>query len=45
MSDITIGLLHPGEMGAAVVQCLVGNGYTVLWTPEGRSAASISTSW
>ena len=40
MSDVTIGLLHPGEMGAAVGQCLVGNGYTVLWTPEGRSAAT-----
>jgi hypothetical protein len=21
MSDVTIGLLHPGEMGAAVGQC------------------------
>jgi 3-hydroxyisobutyrate dehydrogenase-like beta-hydroxyacid dehydrogenase len=38
--DVTIGLLHPGEMGAAVGQCLVGNGYAVLWTPEGRSAAT-----
>ncbi len=40
MNDVTIGLLHPGEMGAAVGQCLVGNGYAVLWTPEGRSAAT-----
>ena len=39
-SDVVIGLLHPGEMGAAVGQCLVGNGYPVLWTPEGRSAAT-----
>ena len=39
-SDVTIGLLHPGEMGAAVGQCLVGNGYPVLWMPEGRSAAT-----
>jgi 3-hydroxyisobutyrate dehydrogenase-like beta-hydroxyacid dehydrogenase len=39
-SDVTIGLLHPGEMGAAVGQCLVGNGYPVLWAPEGRSAAT-----
>jgi 3-hydroxyisobutyrate dehydrogenase-like beta-hydroxyacid dehydrogenase len=37
---ITIGLLHPGEMGAAVGQCLVGAGHEVLWVPEGRSAAS-----
>ncbi len=37
---ITIGLLHPGEMGAAVGQCLVRAGNEVLWVPEGRSAAS-----
>jgi 3-hydroxyisobutyrate dehydrogenase-like beta-hydroxyacid dehydrogenase len=42
MSDVTIGLLHPGEMGAAVGRCLAGHGYAVLWTPEGRSAASAS---
>ena len=40
MNDVTIGLLHPGEMGAAVGQCLAGNGYAVLWAPEGRSAAT-----
>jgi 3-hydroxyisobutyrate dehydrogenase-like beta-hydroxyacid dehydrogenase len=41
MGDVsTIGLLHPGEMGAAVGQCLVRAGHTVLWVPEGRSAAS-----
>jgi 3-hydroxyisobutyrate dehydrogenase-like beta-hydroxyacid dehydrogenase len=40
MNDVTIGLLHPGEMGAAVGRCLAGSGYTVMWTPEGRSAAS-----
>ena len=40
MGDVTIGLLHPGEMGAAVGQCLVGAGHTVLWVPEGRSAAT-----
>lgn len=38
MSDATIGLLHPGEMGAAVGQCLAGAGHTVLWVPDGRSA-------
>jgi 3-hydroxyisobutyrate dehydrogenase-like beta-hydroxyacid dehydrogenase len=37
---VTIGLLHPGEMGAAVGQCLVRAGYQVLWVPEGRSAAT-----
>ncbi len=31
-----IGLLHPGEMGASVGQCLTGAGYTVLWASEGR---------
>ena len=40
MSDSTIGLLHPGEMGAAVGQCLAAAGHRVLWVPEGRSAAS-----
>jgi 3-hydroxyisobutyrate dehydrogenase-like beta-hydroxyacid dehydrogenase len=36
MSDLTIGLLHPGEMGAAVGQCLTGAGHEVLWASEGR---------
>jgi 3-hydroxyisobutyrate dehydrogenase-like beta-hydroxyacid dehydrogenase len=36
----TIGLLHPGEMGAAVGGCLVSIGHTVLWDPDGRSRAS-----
>jgi 3-hydroxyisobutyrate dehydrogenase-like beta-hydroxyacid dehydrogenase len=40
MGDITIGLLHPGEMGAAVGQCLAGAGHRVLWAPAGRSAAT-----
>jgi 3-hydroxyisobutyrate dehydrogenase-like beta-hydroxyacid dehydrogenase len=40
MSDETVGLLHPGEMGAAVGRCLTGGGYVVLWAPEGRSAAT-----
>ena len=40
MSDRTIGLLHPGEMGAAVGQCLTTAGHEVLWIPEGRSAAT-----
>jgi 3-hydroxyisobutyrate dehydrogenase-like beta-hydroxyacid dehydrogenase len=36
----TVGLLHPGEMGAAVGGCLVSVGHTVLWDPVGRSRAS-----
>jgi 3-hydroxyisobutyrate dehydrogenase-like beta-hydroxyacid dehydrogenase len=31
-----IGLLHPGEMGAAVGRCLTDAGYRVLWASEGR---------
>ncbi len=38
MGEATIGLLHPGEMGAAVGQCLAAGGHEVLWVPEGRSA-------
>ncbi len=40
MGELTIGLLHPGEMGAAVGQCLADGGYEVLWVPEGRSPAT-----
>lgn len=36
----TVGLLHPGEMGAAVGGCLVSVGHTVLWDPAGRSRAT-----
>src|SRR5215470_11466776 len=32
-----IGLLHPGEMGAAVGKCLTGLGHTVVWASDGRS--------
>lgn len=35
-SGPVIGLLHPGEMGAAVGRCLTGAGYEVLWASEGR---------
>src|SRR5215472_15972264 len=34
---ITVGLLNPGEMGAAVGQCLTARGYPVLWASDGRS--------
>jgi 3-hydroxyisobutyrate dehydrogenase-like beta-hydroxyacid dehydrogenase len=33
----TVGLLHPGEMGAAVGGVLRGQGQRVLWASEGRS--------
>ncbi|MGZ4333583.1 MAG: NAD(P)-binding domain-containing protein, partial [Gaiellaceae bacterium] len=35
-----VGLLHPGEMGAAVGEALVANGHDVLWASEGRSAGT-----
>jgi 3-hydroxyisobutyrate dehydrogenase-like beta-hydroxyacid dehydrogenase len=37
---VTIGLLHPGAMGAAVGGLLARSGRTVLWASEGRSEAS-----
>jgi 3-hydroxyisobutyrate dehydrogenase-like beta-hydroxyacid dehydrogenase len=37
MTDpMIIGLLHPGEMGAAVGRCLTSAGHTVLWASDGR---------
>jgi 3-hydroxyisobutyrate dehydrogenase-like beta-hydroxyacid dehydrogenase len=35
-----VGVLHPGEMGAAVAGALTGRGETVLWASAGRSAAT-----
>lgn len=40
-SKITIGLLHPGEMGAAVGRCLAAAGHEVLWASGGRSAQTV----
>ncbi len=40
MTIATVGLLHPGAMGAAVGTLLTGSGRTVLWASEGRSPAS-----
>ena len=37
---MTIGVLHPGEMGAAIAAALRVRGTTVLWASDGRSAAS-----
>src|ERR671933_226973 len=36
----TIGVLHPGEMGAALGARLRERGHDVAWTGEGRSAAT-----
>jgi 3-hydroxyisobutyrate dehydrogenase-like beta-hydroxyacid dehydrogenase len=36
----TVGLLHPGQMGAAVGGQIMTNGHTVLWCPDGRSLAT-----
>ncbi len=38
----TVGLLHPGEMGATVGTTVVGGGARVLWTSEERSTATRS---
>jgi 3-hydroxyisobutyrate dehydrogenase-like beta-hydroxyacid dehydrogenase len=38
MAAAVIGLLHPGEMGAAVGAVLRGRGHRVVWASEGRSA-------
>ncbi len=40
MNQTVIGLLHPGEMGAAVGRCLTGAGHQVLWASEGRGPQS-----
>jgi 3-hydroxyisobutyrate dehydrogenase-like beta-hydroxyacid dehydrogenase len=38
--DLVVGILHPGEMGAAVAGCLTGRGYQVCWASQGRGAAT-----
>jgi 3-hydroxyisobutyrate dehydrogenase-like beta-hydroxyacid dehydrogenase len=40
MTIATVGLLHPGAMGAAVGRVLTQSGRTVLWASDGRSAQS-----
>jgi 3-hydroxyisobutyrate dehydrogenase-like beta-hydroxyacid dehydrogenase len=37
MNETNVGLLHPGEMGAALGHCLAARGHTVLWASQGRS--------
>jgi 3-hydroxyisobutyrate dehydrogenase-like beta-hydroxyacid dehydrogenase len=36
----TVGILHPGSMGAAIAACAGTNAAAVLWCAEGRSPAS-----
>jgi 3-hydroxyisobutyrate dehydrogenase-like beta-hydroxyacid dehydrogenase len=36
LNRAVIGLLHPGEMGAAVGACLTAAGHEVLWVSRGR---------
>jgi 3-hydroxyisobutyrate dehydrogenase-like beta-hydroxyacid dehydrogenase len=36
----TVGVLHPGSMGALVGRALAGKGLRVLWASAGRSAAT-----
>lgn len=40
MAQITVGLLHPGEMGSVVGACARARGARVLWASEGRSAGT-----
>ncbi|MGH3674014.1 MAG: DUF1932 domain-containing protein, partial [Pseudonocardiaceae bacterium] len=39
-ASVTVGLLHPGRMGAGIAAQIVANGHTVLWCPDGRSPAT-----
>jgi 3-hydroxyisobutyrate dehydrogenase-like beta-hydroxyacid dehydrogenase len=38
---LVVGILHPGEMGAAVGAALRGNGHDVLWASNGRSPETV----
>jgi Domain of unknown function (DUF1932)/NAD binding domain of 6-phosphogluconate dehydrogenase len=42
MGDAVIGLLHPGEMGAAVAGCLTARDHEVRWVSEGRGPATVA---
>ena len=39
-TTVTVGLLHPGEMGSAVGATLAAQGETVIWASAGRSPAT-----
>jgi len=38
----TVGLLHPGEMGAAIGAALVSSGHDVVWASNGRSEETVA---
>ena len=40
-SGMAVGLLHPGEMGAAIGAVLRARGEVVMWASAGRSSASV----
>jgi 3-hydroxyisobutyrate dehydrogenase-like beta-hydroxyacid dehydrogenase len=40
MTELVIGVLHPGEMGAAMASSLRGRGHDVLWASDGRGPAT-----
>jgi 3-hydroxyisobutyrate dehydrogenase-like beta-hydroxyacid dehydrogenase len=40
MARVSVGLLHPGEMGAALGNALRQRGHDVLWASTGRSEAT-----
>ncbi|MEV5242951.1 DUF1932 domain-containing protein [Streptomyces cinnamoneus] len=40
MDQPTVGILHPGSMGAAVAACAATNAASVVWCEAGRSPAS-----
>ncbi|MFJ9530468.1 NAD(P)-dependent oxidoreductase [Streptomyces cyaneofuscatus] len=40
MDQPTVGILHPGSMGAAVAACAATNAAAVLWCETGRGTAS-----
>lgn len=40
-NGLTVGVLHPGQMGAAVAAAALRSGADTLWCPAGRSAATV----
>ncbi|MEU3522184.1 DUF1932 domain-containing protein [Streptomyces sp. NPDC006654] len=42
MDQPTVGILHPGSMGAAVAACAAANAASVLWCTAGRSPATVA---
>jgi 3-hydroxyisobutyrate dehydrogenase-like beta-hydroxyacid dehydrogenase len=40
MAQVTVGVLHPGEMGASVAAAARRGGAEVVWASQGRSTAT-----